>query len=70
MCARLYLCDGKACDETLKKCCFTQGFECHHTSNIEHSLSHNTKHFPKTIFYNDGFGNEFEKIDNFTYDNR
>ena len=34
----LYLCDGKACKERDKRCCFTQGFECKHTSNKSHAI--------------------------------
>lgn len=34
----LYLCDGKACKEQDKLCCFTQGFDCKHTSNKSHAI--------------------------------
>lgn len=37
-----YICDGKACSEEDKVCCYTQGgdpnFTCRHTSNKDHSF--------------------------------
>ena len=40
---RLYLCDGHACKDDEKKCCYRLGIfngaTCYHTSNSEHSLS-------------------------------
>lgn len=35
----LYLCDGYACKESEKQCCYTQGFECHHTTNVKHAIT-------------------------------
>jgi len=39
----LYLCDGKACSEEDKKCCWTLNLPpdltCRHTTNEEHSLA-------------------------------
>lgn len=35
----LYLCDGYACKESEKKCCYTQGFECRHTTNVKHAIT-------------------------------
>ena len=46
----LYFCDGKACEEKDKQCCFTNGDECHHTTNEKHALSKAQKGFPPTIF--------------------
>ncbi len=34
----LYLCDGKACKESDKICCFTQGFDCKHASDKSHAI--------------------------------
>ena len=47
---RLYFCDGKACKEESKQCCYTQGYECHHTTDIQHSLSTHNPNFPPTKF--------------------
>ena len=50
----LYLCDGHACLEKDKKCCFTQklppGQACVHTSNERHSLKKKLRGFIPTIF--------------------
>ena len=39
----LYLCDGKACSEEEKICCYTQGWKntsvCHHTSDKSHAIN-------------------------------
>lgn len=39
----LYLCDGKACLEKEKTCCYTQcwgdGMECRHTSDKSHAIN-------------------------------
>lgn len=49
----LYLCDGHACLEKNKRCCFTQklppGQACIHTSNEQYSLARKL-HFIPTIF--------------------
>lgn len=47
---KLYFCDGEACEEYQKKCCYMYGGECHHTRHIEHSLSAVTTDFPPTKF--------------------
>lgn len=50
----LYLCDGHACLEKDKKCCFTQklppGQACIHTSNEQHSLTRRLRGSIPTIF--------------------
>ena len=49
----LYLCDGHACLEKDKRCCFTQklppGQACIHTSNEQYSLTRKLRFIP-TIF--------------------
>ena len=51
---KLYLCDGQACSEDTKKCCWTQklphDLACRHTTNEEHSLVKKLKGLLPTKF--------------------
>ena len=59
----LYLCDGRSCTESDKQCCFTQGGECKHTSNVLHAISRRDPYFPETYFEEHDSGNSWEVID-------
>jgi len=65
----LYLCDGQACDENRKKVCWTQhlppNLSCHHTTDINHSLSKKLKGLLPTKFIPIGDNSNalFEYID-------
>lgn len=47
---KLYFCDGHACDDEKKVCCYMNNGTCNHTSDIMHSLSRHTPDFPPTKF--------------------
>ena len=59
---RLYLCDGQACKDSEKNCCYRligirrDDEVCYHTSNPEHSLSKRLSGYIPTKFYPAGNG--------------
>lgn len=48
---KLYLCDGQACTESNKECCFYENNgECIHTIDKNHAISTKISGFPHTYF--------------------
>ena len=68
---KLYLCDGRACSEDTKKCCWTQKFPpdltCRHTTNKEHSLAKKLRGLLPTKFDPMG-GNDHILVEHFDYE--